>query len=57
MASDEETEQSILVDWEQDSALGDDDAVSETTSLRSSVLEHVYENGRRYHSYRQGAYW
>lgn len=57
MANHEEIEQSILVDFEQDSTLGDDDNVSETMSLRSSVMEHVYENGRRYHSFRQGAYW
>jgi len=52
-----ETEQPIVVDWEGDSTLGDDDNVSETMSLRSSIFEHVYENGRRYHSYKQGAYW
>ncbi|KAH8898842.1 S-adenosyl-L-methionine-dependent methyltransferase [Thozetella sp. PMI_491] len=27
-----------------------------STSLRSSVLEHSYENGRRYHRYRHGRY-
>jgi hypothetical protein len=52
----EEAEQRIMVDWERDSALGDDDTASETTSLRSSVFNHVYENGRRYNGYRSGAY-
>ncbi|KAL2826333.1 S-adenosyl-L-methionine-dependent methyltransferase [Aspergillus pseudoustus] len=33
------------------------DSQSELTSLRSSILEHRYENGRRYHAYRPGAYW
>lgn len=36
---------------------GDSDAASETTSLYSAILNHVYENGRRYHSYRAGTYW
>ena len=52
-----ETEQPIVVDWETDSAIGDDDTASETESLRSSIFDHVYENGRRYHSYKQGTYW
>lgn len=47
----------ISIDWDRDSSLGDDDAASETTSLRSSVFQHVYENGRRYNGYRSGAYW
>jgi hypothetical protein len=29
----------------------------ETTSLRSSILDYHYENGRRYHAYHSGAYW
>jgi hypothetical protein len=36
---------------------GEGDAVSETTSLYSAITNHVYENGRRYHSYRAGSYW
>jgi hypothetical protein len=27
-----------------------------TTSLRSSVRDYIFENGRRYHKYREGAY-
>ncbi|KAL2831964.1 S-adenosyl-L-methionine-dependent methyltransferase [Aspergillus pseudoustus] len=30
---------------------------SDLTSLRSSILDYRYENGRRYHAYRAGAYW
>lgn len=30
---------------------------SDTTSLSSTVLEHVYENGRRYHNFRAGKYY
>jgi len=42
---------------DNDSSYGGGDAASETTSLRSSIARYVYENGRRYHSYRAGAYW
>lgn len=44
------------VSSEVDSALGESDAESDTTSLASSVLAYKYENGRRYHSYREGKY-
>jgi len=40
-----------------DSAYGDNDTESATTSLRSAVFAYHYENGRRYHAYRKGAYW
>ena len=40
-----------------DSSYGWDDDSDSTQSLYSSITRHVYENGRRYHSYRQGAYW
>jgi hypothetical protein len=41
-----------------DSSYGDDsDRESQTTSLKSSVTNYVYENGRRYHAFRQGSYW
>ncbi|KAJ0413037.1 S-adenosyl-L-methionine-dependent methyltransferase [Aspergillus carlsbadensis] len=33
------------------------DSQSELTSLKSSILEHRYENGRRYNSFRPGSYW
>ncbi|KAL2814247.1 S-adenosyl-L-methionine-dependent methyltransferase [Aspergillus granulosus] len=33
------------------------DSQSELTSICSSILEHRYENGRRYNAYRPGAYW
>lgn len=35
---------------------GDEDRWSETTTLSSSVLNYVYENGRRYASYGKGNY-
>lgn len=38
-----------------DSAVGDD-VNSFTTSLKSSVLNYKYRNGRRYHAYREGEY-
>jgi hypothetical protein len=41
-----------------DSSYGDEgDQQSETTSLYSNITKYVYENGRRYHSYRYGTYW
>ncbi|RJE21808.1 hypothetical protein PHISCL_05864 [Aspergillus sclerotialis] len=30
---------------------------SEVTSLRSSINDYIYENGRRYHAYHAGSYW
>lgn len=40
-----------------DSAFGGSDNESAySASVASSVFQHVYENGRRYHSYREGAY-
>lgn len=33
------------------------DSASELTSLRSSIMDYVYENGRRYHAYHAGTYW
>ena len=38
-----------------DSGLGED-AASSTASVASSVLNYQYENGRRYHGFRQGTY-
>lgn len=32
-------------------------AYSESTSIASSVFDHQYENGRRYHSYKAGRYF
>ncbi|KAF2738092.1 S-adenosyl-L-methionine-dependent methyltransferase [Polyplosphaeria fusca] len=40
-----------------DSAYGDDGMLSETTSIPSTILRHRYENGRRYHKFREGEYW
>jgi glucose dehydrogenase len=42
---------------DSDSAYGDNsDTASYTTSLMSEVKNYKYENNRRYHSYREGAY-
>lgn len=30
---------------------------SDVTSLRSSITDYIYENGRRYHAYHAGSYW
>lgn len=34
----------------------DDASVYSSASLTSSIFNHVYENGRRYHAFRAGAY-
>jgi len=33
------------------------DAFSDTTSLPSTIARHRYDNGRRYHKFREGEYW
>lgn len=43
-------------DGEDPAFLTDSDKVSSTQSLSSSVLNYQYENGRRYHAYREGEY-
>jgi hypothetical protein len=57
MAEQDDQSSTITIDQDRDSAYGDSDVESETTSLRSAVYSYIYENGRRYHSYRAGAYW
>ncbi|KAM5354776.1 hypothetical protein ACJ41O_001422 [Fusarium nematophilum] len=32
-------------------------SVTDTESLRTSILSYKWENGRRYHAYKDGAYW
>ena len=39
-----------------DSALGESITGSESTTIASSIRNYVYENGRRYHAFREGAY-
>ncbi|KAK8164555.1 S-adenosyl-L-methionine-dependent methyltransferase [Phyllosticta citrichinensis] len=34
-----------------------DDCASDTTSIASSVCNYRFENGRRYHAYKDGSYW
>ncbi|PGG96661.1 hypothetical protein AJ79_09498 [Helicocarpus griseus UAMH5409] len=42
---------------DEDSTFGDTDGQSATISLASSMMSHIYENGRRYHSFRAGSYF
>lgn len=42
---------------EFDSALGDDDRLSYTTSLKSTVTAYRYVHGRRFHAFDEDAYW
>ncbi|KAJ1717572.1 S-adenosyl-L-methionine-dependent methyltransferase [Aspergillus flavus] len=53
---DTEDENFITVDTGP-SESGLEDSQSELTSLRSSITNYYYENGRRYHAYHAGAYW
>ncbi|KAI8712755.1 hypothetical protein NCS52_01374500 [Fusarium sp. LHS14.1] len=46
----------IEADTDSDSAYSVS-AVTDTESLRSSILDYKWENGRRYHSYGDGTYW
>ncbi|KAE8367100.1 putative methyltransferase [Aspergillus caelatus] len=48
---DPEADADLYSDEDYSSATG-----SSTTSLSSSILNYQYENGRRYHAYRQGEY-
>lgn len=43
---------------ENDSAYGDDSLLrDDTKTLASYITEYRYEFGRRYHAFRDGAYW
>ena len=44
---------------DRDSAIGSIDSLldMDTASLQSDIMRYRYENGRRYHSYHDGAYW
>ncbi|PWY90709.1 S-adenosyl-L-methionine-dependent methyltransferase [Aspergillus heteromorphus CBS 117.55] len=45
-------------DMDRDSAYGDDSLIGDdTVTLSTYITDYRYENGRRYHSYRDGAYW
>jgi hypothetical protein len=43
-------------DFELDSTFGDDDRSTTSQSIRSSVYNYRYENGRTYHAYHDGEY-
>ncbi|KAK1772791.1 S-adenosyl-L-methionine-dependent methyltransferase [Phialemonium atrogriseum] len=47
----------IEVDNDADSAYSASTQVTDGESLRSSILNYKWENGRRYHAYEDGAYW
>ncbi|EDU51372.1 hypothetical protein PTRG_08453 [Pyrenophora tritici-repentis Pt-1C-BFP] len=59
-ASAQQVNPHVVVDNDDtDSALGDDDAISDTTSIASTIHRGRFENGRRYHKFREGEndYW
>jgi SAM-dependent methyltransferase len=43
-------------EYENDSALGDNDAAGSTLSIGSSISKYRVENGRTYHAYKDGKY-
>lgn len=47
----------IVVDTYSEDDFDSQSSSSERTSLRSSIADYVYENGRRYHAYHAGEYW
>lgn len=47
----------IAVDNYTEDEWAAESTASETTSLRSSITDYVYDNGRRYHAYHAGSYW
>ncbi|KAJ1336005.1 gliotoxin biosynthesis N-methyltransferase [Microdochium nivale] len=42
--------------WDRDSAMGSASIHSSTRSVTSSIYDHVVENGRTYHRYKEGKY-
>ncbi|RYP17564.1 hypothetical protein DL767_009994 [Monosporascus sp. MG133] len=52
------TAPSLQIDhpWDRDSAIGGMSGVSSTMSVASSIYDHVVENGRTYHRYKEGKY-
>lgn len=48
---------SIVVDGDElDAGYASDRATSASTSLAESMRDYIYENGRRYHRFREGRY-
>lgn len=52
----EAAESSIDSDEFEPSEWGDEGASNASTSINSSIYNHTYENGRRFHSYKNGRY-
>jgi hypothetical protein len=51
-----EPEATIAADDESDAGYESDSASSASTSLSSSIRDYAFENGRRYHKFREGSY-
>ena len=56
-----QAEENIVADSDEynsadDAGYGSDNMSSASTSIGSSVRDYMFENGRRYHSFRAGAY-
>lgn len=47
----------IAIDSDETDSAYNDDSASDTTSLKTAILNYKYRNGRRYHAYKEGSYW
>ncbi|OAL71962.1 UMTA protein [Trichophyton violaceum] len=47
----------LEVDDDHDSDFPEEDSASDTTSIKTDICAYRFENGRRYHAYKAGAYW
>ncbi|KAF4951582.1 hypothetical protein FGADI_7357 [Fusarium gaditjirri] len=52
-----EDQAAIEVDDDSDSSYSKSTGITDTESLRSSIMAFKWENGRRYHAYQDGSYW
>ncbi|VTT68375.1 unnamed protein product [Fusarium fujikuroi] len=52
-----EEQAAIEVDDDSDSSYSKSTGITDTESLRSSIMAFKWENGRRYHAYQDGSYW
>lgn len=46
----------VIIEVDNDEGFFEDTKSTTTTSLSSSVRDHVFENNRRYHKYQEGRY-
>jgi hypothetical protein len=57
LPSDPEEFEDLSSEGDRDSAYGESIHAGDTASITSAITKYRYENGRRYHAFRDGAYW